>query len=143
LPLGEVMGGQTEGIEPERLDFHRFADAGGDDPVIDFGVHPGELHTGHAAREQAIGVGPNGEAGAVLVAGENGIDSGEERLLFRRGQGGGLRVLEKFADDDDVPERGIDGVVFGDVAGVGKTMGSMPCETVPDQATRISRAFCQ
>lgn len=32
-----------QGVVPQRVDFYRFTNTRGDDPVIYFGVHPGEL----------------------------------------------------------------------------------------------------
>src|SRR5262249_5946183 len=42
-PVGERRR-RPERVEPERLYFDGLADPRGDDPVADFGVHPGQLH---------------------------------------------------------------------------------------------------
>ena len=55
----------------------------------------------------------------MQIAGEDGIDGGEEQFLFRVVADG----LKEFVDDDDVPERGVDGVVFGCAALIGEAVG--------------------
>ena len=102
-PVGQILPGQAQRVEPKRLDFDRLADARRDDPVADLGIHPSQLHARHAAGQQPIGIAANAVARAVAVAGEDGIDRGEEESLvlgFDRGQ------LQKFTDHHDVPQRG-------------------------------------
>ena len=111
--------GDAERVDPEGLDFDGLSDAGGDDPVADLGVHPGELLPGGAGVEEAVLGGGNAVAGAGGVALEDGYAGGLE-FLRRAGAGGGE---EEVVDGDDEPEAGVDGVVFGGAGAVGEAVG--------------------
>jgi hypothetical protein len=41
-------------VVPQRIDLDRFADARRHHPVAELGVHPGELHSGHAGAQQRV-----------------------------------------------------------------------------------------
>ena len=51
LPVCRERAGDVQSIEPQGLDFHWFADARGDDPVADLGIHPSELGAGLTGSE--------------------------------------------------------------------------------------------
>ena len=61
--LREFLHG-AEGVEPEGLDFDGLAAARGDDPVVNFDVHPGELDAGGVGDEEAVGVHVDAVAGS-------------------------------------------------------------------------------
>lgn len=124
VPAGEEAGDGAQGVVPEGVDLDRFADAGGDDPIADLGIHPGELNAGLARAEETIG---GIDADAVARAGKVVFDD----LVQRREQvldqsvvaGGGVAG----ADGEDVPEGGVGGVVAGDDAGaVREVVGEQP-----------------
>ena len=70
----DLVARDPERVQPERLDFDRFADARRDYPVADLGVHPGDLRARLTARQQAVAVKPDPEARTGGVAFENRID---------------------------------------------------------------------
>ena len=112
--LGKFSHGH-EGVVPQGADFHGFADAVGDDPVANFGIHPGELDAFFAGVEQAVGgVHSDVVAGSPAVPADDFFENWEkftqEFLVV-----GGLVV---GANGFDVPEGGVDGIVFGVFAGV-------------------------
>src|SRR5262249_18649600 len=47
-------GADAKGVQPERLHFHRLANAGRHYPIADFRVHPGQLNTRNARHEQTV-----------------------------------------------------------------------------------------
>src|SRR5688572_511912 len=64
VPLRIGSRGHDKRIQPERLDLDRLADAGRDDVITDACIHPGELKSCAAGRQQAIGIEPDAEAGS-------------------------------------------------------------------------------
>ena len=54
LPTRGELRADGERVQPERLNFHRLADTRRDLAAIDARVHPGELLTVFAGREQAV-----------------------------------------------------------------------------------------
>ena len=116
-----------ERVDPQRVDLHGLPRARGNDPVADFGVHPGELHAGAAGKEQTVGgIGMNVVARALHV-GINNPGENWKKFLQRRGV---LRGREILADGLEIPERGIHGVVFGLAAGVRKIVRQHPAINV-------------
>src|SRR6202030_1726998 len=77
--------GDFERIEPQRLDLDRLADPRRHYPVTDLRIHPGQLHSRPARRDQTVAVGVNVEAGAARIAGEDRLDRVTERLAILRG----------------------------------------------------------
>src|SRR3954462_4088567 len=63
-----TLAGCHQRMHPKRLNLNRLADSRRHDPLADFGVHPSELHTGPAAREQAIGITADAVARAARVS---------------------------------------------------------------------------
>ena len=132
-----TSAGASQRVDPQRLNFHRLADARRDHAAVDARIHPRELHAGDAAREQAVVVHPDAEARA--------------RPRSRRGsrtwQPSAARALTRPA----APRRGIRGrrstnhndasteLNSGAPPWSGKRLGSMPSDTVSAHASRIDR----
>ncbi len=63
--------GDVQGVQPQRVDFHRLADARSEHLIAVLGVHPGELRAGLAGVQQAVGrIDVNAVAGALRRARE-------------------------------------------------------------------------
>ena len=75
---------------------------------------------GHAGGEQPVGVHADAVARAGAVAGDDLADRVLQQLLVGRQQRDAARAgrLEQLVRRDHVPERGVDRVVFGLLAGV-------------------------
>src|SRR5439155_22784903 len=84
LPTGRKLRGDLERVKPERLNLHRFACAGSNDPFTDFRVHPGELHAALTSSQQAVAVHANTEACATRVTIKNREDGVLERPFVLR-----------------------------------------------------------
>ena len=113
-------GSDAERVDPEGLHLDGLAGAGGDDPVADLGVHPGELLAGAGGMDEAVRVHADAVAGAVAVGGEDGRAGG---LQGGGGAGVGGAEREQVADGDDEPEAGVDAVELGRVAAVREAVG--------------------
>src|SRR6266550_5507060 len=74
LPSVIELTADPQGIQPQRLNFHRLADAWRYNPVAHLGVHPCELHARNARREQPILIHVDAVARASQVATQNGGD---------------------------------------------------------------------
>ncbi len=107
-------------VDPQRLDLHRLADAGGDHPVAHLGIHPGELHAGNPCPQQAIGVHPDVVAGAGGITFYDGVHRREQAVpLGRRKPPARLPpLLQELVHGDHVPERRVHRVELGGVAGL-------------------------
>ena len=86
LPTRGELRADRERIQPERLDFHRFADARRNFAPVNARVHPGELVARFAGGEQTIGIGMNTETRAIVIAGR-GLPR-PRRAIFRSGNRG-------------------------------------------------------
>src|SRR5581483_785534 len=86
----------AERIQPERLDLDRLPDPRRDDPRADLRVHPGELDTLLARREEAIVVGMDAVSRASTVAREDRIDRRLERPAISLGDA--LGELKEVVD---------------------------------------------
>ena len=115
-----ALARQAQRVDPERLHFHRLADARRDHPALDARVHPRQLRAGDTAREEAVVGHPDGEPRAAGVAVEDGRRRPEEAVAHR---GRGRRRLQELVDDDHVPERRVDCVVLGCFTMVGEAIG--------------------
>ncbi len=118
-PLGRVGADDLERVQPQRLDLDRLADPGRHHPVADLGVHPGQLHAGHARGEQTVLVHLDPVAGAGAIAGHDPADRGAQRGHGRR-RHRRARRLQELVHRDHVPERGVDRVELGHVARIRK-----------------------
>src|SRR5437867_5358516 len=85
LPAGRKLRGDLERVKPERLNLHRLACAGRNDPFTNFRVHPGELHTALTSSQQAVAIHANAKACAARVTIENREDGFLERAFVLRG----------------------------------------------------------
>jgi len=137
-PCG-VKGGSPY-VVPEGVDLDRLARAGCDDPVIHLRVHPGQLHRRLAGREQSVArilPDPVPRAGAVKSDDllERRVEIFEESVVVVRG-----RVV--CANRLEVPERRIDGVVFGVVPSRAKcSIARSPSgSTAPPAQRLVARA---
>jgi hypothetical protein len=123
MEIGPVPGDAApdpERVDPKRLHLDRLADARRDHPVADLGVHPGELHAGHARREKAVFVHADAEARTMTIAMQDLLHGVRQPLCQSFVKP--ARSREKIVDGDDVPERGVDRVEFWLLAGVGKAV---------------------
>ena len=88
IPLTVELPADFEGREPQRLDFDRLADSGGDDPVANFGIHPRQLLAGYAGSQQAVAITADAVTSSAKVAGENGLNGRADFLVKFAGAGG-------------------------------------------------------
>src|SRR5439155_1206942 len=94
---------------PERLDFDGLAATRRDDPVADFGVHPGELDAWFARRKEAAGVYFDSIARAASVPGD---DVGKHEIELVAHEVQIARVGQISASRFKEPQSGINSVVF-------------------------------
>src|SRR6266853_2991916 len=92
LPARRKLRGNLERVKPERLNLHRLACAGRNDPFTDFRVHPGELHAALTSGQQAVAVHANAEACAARVTIENREDGILERAFVLLGNDAALAI---------------------------------------------------
>ena len=141
VPLRMVAAGQSQRVEPERLHLHRLADARRDHPVADLRVHPGQLHAGHAAGEQAVRRRRDAVARAALIAGEDRLDAWRRVGRASASSAGSLRAASRNSCTTMTYQSEASTELYsGSSPWSGKRLGNMPCETVPAHAVRISRA---
>ena len=107
----------AERIVPEGIDLDGLAGARRHDPVADHRVHPRDLHAGLTRAQEAVGrVHADAVARALHVPADHVRQHREQRLH----QAGVLRRRVIGAHRLDVPERGVGGIVFGLLPGIGE-----------------------
>ena len=99
----------AERAVPERRDLNRLAAARCHDPVVELRIHPGELATFGRSHDESVAICADPKVGAVAVGGDD--------VQQRWQQFGTKRVVARCSDVRacrlDIPERRINGVVFG------------------------------
>src|SRR6266404_2905355 len=76
---GAFPARKLQGLHPEGLNLHRFADTRRDYPIADLCVHPSELYSGNTGGKQAVRVHVDAVARAGSVAVENRVYRGHHR----------------------------------------------------------------
>ena len=79
-----AAAGAAQRVDPQRLHFDWLADAWRHHVVAELGVHPRQLHTGHAAGEEPVAVHVNAVAGAGRVAVEDGVNGIQQAVANAR-----------------------------------------------------------
>ncbi len=105
-----------ERVVPKRGDLYRLSHARRHDPVVDFGIHPGELHAGRACNDQSVGIHVDVVPCPVAII----VDNARQRRPYRAQRLEIAGRIDVRGDGLDVPERGVDGVVLGRLAGFGE-----------------------
>ena len=120
-------GDRFERVDPQRINLHGLSRAGRHHPVADFSIHPSELDSRTTGIEQPVGrVRVDAVAGARDVRLDHGGEN-REKFLQRHGI---LRRFEILPDGFDIPQRGIDGVVFWLAPDVREIVGEHPAVNV-------------
>ena len=128
-----VFGEQGESVDPEGVDLDGFAVARRDGPIADTGVHPGELRAGVAGGEQAVGwVHADLMVRAAHVPIEDVAQGGSE-----------LVVIGQLTNGFEEPERGVDGVVLGLLAAIGKAIGDQALIEVSEESADDAAGFVE
>ena len=107
--ISQPRADAAERAVPERRDLNRLAAAGCHDPVVELRIHPGELATLGRPHDESVAICADRKIGAVAVGGDDAQQRwqqfGTKRVIARRRDVRACRL--------DVPERRINGVVFG------------------------------
>ena len=131
LPPCVTDAGDSQGVDPEALYLHRFADPWGDDTAANSRVHPRHLQVGFAGGNQPIVIHSNAVPRAGGVAFDDRHDCAVECTPIGRPDDllAPFGFIEKGLDGDDVPERRVGPIEFGLVPAIRKPVGQHPLAT--------------
>src|SRR5439155_21602781 len=116
-----------------------------DDALANASIHPRQLYARLATAKQAVVIAANAVTCSSRVSGQDGLNRAEKclaRVLRKKMVGICVGGGEESVDGDDVPECGIDRVVFGSFAMIRESVRQHPVGDVGRPPEKNLASLC-